>query len=110
MRTMRTAVAFAALAVTVWALAVPFQAHASVRANLPEGQDRVMIPVEGMTCGACAASITRSVRKLDGIVDIEVDHLKGAVTVVRIVEKVTVDQIVEAINRTGFKATNPEKA
>ena len=78
--------------------------------ELPAGQDRVMISVEGMTCGGCAASINREVKKLDGIVDIEVDHLKGAVSVVRVTDKVTVDQIVEAINKTGFKATKLKKS
>ena len=78
------------------------------RKTLPAGQDRVMIPVEGMTCGGCAVSIDRSVKKLDGIIDIEIDHLKGSVTVVRVTEKVTVDQIVEAINKVGFKAIKPK--
>jgi copper chaperone CopZ len=78
--------------------------------ELPAGQDRVMIPVAGMTCGGCAASINREVKKLDGILDIEVDHLKGAVTVVRVTNHVTVDQIVEAINKTGFKASKPRKS
>lgn len=77
---------------------------------LPAGQDRVMVPVEGMTCGGCVESITRQVKKLEGVVDVEVDHLKGAVTVVRVIDKVTVEQIVETINKTGFKASKPKQS
>ena len=77
--------------------------------DLPPGQDRVTIPVSGMTCGGCAAPIDRSVKELDGVEAVEVDHLKGTVTVVRVTDRVTVEEIVEAINKTGFKASNPEK-
>ncbi len=77
--------------------------------DLPPGQDRVTIPVSGMTCGGCAAAIDRSVKKLGGVVAVDVDHLEGTVTVVRVTDQVTVERIVEAINKTGFKASNPEK-
>ena len=33
------------------------------------------IPVEGMVCLSCAASIKRAVRKVDGVTDAEVDFV-----------------------------------
>ena len=37
----------------------------------------------------------------------DVDHEGGSTTVVRVDDKVTVKQIVTAINKTGFKASEP---
>ncbi len=82
-------------------------ALATTDKELPEGQSRVVIPVKGMTCGACASSIKRAVKKLDGVISVEVDHEGGTATVVRQDDMVTVRQIVEAINKTGFRAKEP---
>ena len=82
-------------------------AVASSDKDLPEGQSRVVIAVDGMTCGACATSIKKAVNKLDGIISIDVDHEGGSTTVVRVNDKVTVKEIVTAINMTGFKASEP---
>jgi copper chaperone CopZ len=76
-------------------------------ANLPEGQARVEVLVKGMTCAGCASAIKTAVKKLDGVVGIDVDHEGGKATVVYEKEKVTVKKIVETINKTGFKATEP---
>ena len=76
--------------------------------DLKPGETRVVIPVKGMTCGGCSAAINRAVRKLDGVVEVAADHEKGTATVTYLKDKVTVEQIVEAINKTGFKASVPE--
>lgn len=77
--------------------------------KLPEGQTRVMIPVEGMTCAGCSASITLALKRLDGVIRVDVDFRKGAATVVHEKDKVTVKQMVATINKAGFKARMPEK-
>ena len=77
--------------------------------QLPAGQARIVIPVSGMTCGGCEAAIKVVVRKLDGVVDVQADYKNGSATVTYFKEKVTVEKIVEAINKTGFKATPPEQ-
>lgn len=75
---------------------------------LPRGQQRVVVPVEGMTCGGCVATIKIAVKKLNGIVKVDADHKKGTATVVYEQDKIDVSQIVEAINKCGFKASPPE--
>ena len=77
--------------------------------DLPAGQRRVVIPVEGMTCGGCEAAIKMEVKKLKGIVAADADHKEGTATVTFVKDKVSVKQIVEAINKTGFKASAPEQ-
>jgi len=77
--------------------------------DLPAGQRRVVIPVEGMTCGGCEAAIKMEVKKLEGIVAANADHKEGTATVTFVEEKVSVEQIMAAINKTGFKASAPEQ-
>ena len=75
--------------------------------KLPAGQARTVIPVKGMTCEGCTSAITYAVKKLDGVVDVKVDHEKGNAAVTYEKEKVDVDKIVAAINKTGFEASKP---
>lgn len=110
--------AMAALAVTLVLASAPALAghghdHATeakkdAKAELPEGQTRTLIPVSGMTCAGCASAINTAVKKLDGVVDVVVDHEKGNTQVTYVKDKVTVGEIVKAINKTGFKATEPK--
>lgn len=87
------------------------QAGQSITASTePEsGEVVVEVPVKGMTCAGCTAAIRMAVKRLDGVSDVRADHEKGLVTVTYIEGKVTIDRIVEAINRTGYKASAPQK-
>jgi len=112
-------VAVAALAVAVGlsvapALAGHGQEHEKsakheAKTDLPEGQVRTVIPVSGMTCSGCAAAINTAVKKLEGVVDVNVDADKGNAAVTYVKDKVTVAEIVKAINKTGFKAEEPKE-
>lgn len=80
------------------------------KGEMVEGTAKVVIPTEGMTCGGCSSAVKTAVKKLDGVIEVEVDHEKGSTMVVYKKDKVTVKKIVEAINKTGFKATEPKDA
>ena len=111
---MRTMVFRSLVGLVVVAFAV-FGAQAGTAGNetpeqqLPEGQARVVIPVKGMTCGGCCIPVETAVKKLKGVVDAEADYEKGQATVTYEKDKVTVKKIVDAINKTSFKASMPEK-
>ena len=78
--------------------------------ELTPGQARVVIPVEGMTCGGCCVKVETAVKDVDGIVAAKADYEKGRATVTYEEDKVTVEQIVKLINdKTSFKASIPEK-
>jgi copper chaperone CopZ len=90
-------------------LLAPLAALAGDKAELPEGQARVAIPVKGMDCGKSCAKVETAVAKLDGVVGVKADYKKGVATVVYEKEKVDVKQIVEVINtKTSFKAKAPK--
>lgn len=64
----------------------------------------VTLHVEGMKCPMCPASVKSSISKLQGIKDVKVS-LKDAVATVSYEEgKVTVDQIIKAVEGAGFSA------
>ncbi len=77
--------------------------------HLKPGEDTVVIPVRGMTCGGCEAAIELAVKKLDGVLVVDADHRKGETTVTYVKDKVTVEQVLAAINKSGFQASIPGK-
>jgi len=78
--------------------------------ELPDGQARVVVPVEGMTCGGCCVKVETAMKELDGVVAAKADYEKGRATVTYVEDQVTVKQIVETINdKTSFKASMPKK-
>ena len=104
---MKKATVFAAVSVIVLTLGV-FGAYAGE--ELPEGQANVVIPVTGMTCGACCVKIETAVKGLDGVVAASADYENGNATVTFGEEKVSVETIISTINeKTSFKAEMPEE-
>ena len=67
----------------------------------------VNIPVQGMTCGSCEYHIETEVKQKDGIVEIKADHIKALAHVKYDSSKISLDQLVAAINETGYKASKP---
>jgi len=100
------AAVIAAAAVLVCSFA---PAMAAEEKPLPEGQVRTVIPVKGMDCAGCAKAVKLAVQKLDGVIDVTVDHEKGQATVIHKKDKPTIEQLVAAINGTGFRASPPKE-
>lgn len=67
----------------------------------------VNIPVQGMTCGSCEHHIETEVIRKDGVVEIKADHVKAFAHVKYDSAKISLDDLVAAINETGYKASKP---
>ena len=66
--------------------------------------DRVVVTVEGMTCGSCATTCEKALRSVDGVADAKVSYDEGqAVIGIPKGSDVPIDQIWEAISRVGFE-------
>lgn len=74
----------------------------------PDSARHVAIEVGGMTCAGCAVSVKHALNGLDGVYGAEIDVEGSKATVAFAPEKVTIDQIVNAINSTGFSAKAPD--
>jgi len=67
----------------------------------------VIIPIEGMVCASCTASVKRKLQSMDGVTEVEVS-LERRETKVRFREgKTTPEKLAAAINEVGFKAGAP---
>lgn len=67
-----------------------------------------IIPVTGMTCNGCEMHIEDELKKLQGIIVVKASHVDETTAVEYDNSKVSIEQIVEAINRTGYKASKPK--
>jgi copper chaperone CopZ len=70
----------------------------------------VDIPVDGMACVACAASVKSAVKTLPGVVGVEVNLEKRNARVTYFANLLTPDRIVAAIDKLGYTAGMPKDA
>ncbi|KAF3786475.1 putative copper-transporting ATPase [Nymphaea thermarum] len=66
---------------------------------------KVLFSVTGMRCSACAASIEKAIKRLNGIHDAVVDVVRGKTQVIFYPDFVTEETIREAIEDVRFEAT-----
>ena len=67
----------------------------------------VAIPIQGMSCGACAAGVKKKLKAIKGVQEVEV-NLEHRHARVRYAEaEVPLESLVAAINELGYKAGTP---
>jgi Cu+-exporting ATPase len=68
----------------------------------------VAVPVDGMSCAACVASVRNGLKSLDGVTGVEVNLAQREAKVEYESEKVSPEKIVKAINELGYRAGEPK--
>ncbi|GIM28045.1 copper-translocating P-type ATPase [Clostridium polyendosporum] len=68
------------------------------------------LKVEGMTCAACAKAVERAVRKLDGVVEANVNLATEKLSIAFEPSTVTISDIKKAVVKAGYKASEAEAA
>ena len=63
---------------------------------------QVTIPVDGMSCGACAARLKRALKDLDGVVEAEVSLEHSSARIRYVSTRTNPDKLVSAIRGLGF--------
>ncbi len=99
---------WSATMLVIFFLASPYinLSNQSPVSNPTEGKIvEIIIPVKGMTCAGCEFNVENAVKKLDGIIQVKANYQKGECYVKLEKGKVTIEDIVKAINNTGYKAT-----
>ena len=66
-------------------------------------EQRLTLPISGMTCANCAMNIERNIKKLDGILEVNVNFASEQARVVFDPQKVDYSGIVQQIHQLGFK-------
>lgn len=65
--------------------------------------EKITLNIEGMTCAACSARIEKSLGKLDGVQEVNVNLLANKATIVIDSEKLTKKNLVDTIHKTGYE-------
>lgn len=65
--------------------------------------------IEGMTCSGCEKHIKNAVAQLSGFISAEANHETGKATVKFDKSKTSLEQLVSAINETGYTVTKQEE-
>ena len=69
----------------------------------------VAIHIEGMDCPACTVAIRIALKKLDGVKDAKVSFADKQAVVEYAPDRVTPEQLADAVNKLGYKASLPAK-
>ena len=72
----------------------------------PEGE-RIDLAIEGMTCGACAASVEKGLRAVAGVASAHVNFATERATVIFDPASVGRDVLVAAVISSGYKVATP---
>ena len=66
-------------------------------------QEKITLPISGMTCASCAQTIEKALKKTEGVTDANVNLMTEKATIDFDTEKVNLDQIKKAIDDTGYQ-------
>jgi mercuric ion transport protein len=100
--------AFGSLSVSRYIFAsVPVSAQ--TQTQLANGLNRVVIRVEGLTCVTCEIAVRHGLRRIDGVKAMLVSARTGSATVDYDPSKTNPEQLMAAINSTGYRASLPNK-
>lgn len=65
--------------------------------------------IEGMTCSSCAGHVEKATRKLNGVIEASVNLATEKLVVKFDEKKLSVEEIISAVENAGYKATAQEK-
>ncbi|WHH59982.1 heavy metal translocating P-type ATPase [Petroclostridium sp. X23] len=68
----------------------------------------IIIPISGMTCASCANAIEKSIKKLPGVPEVNVNFATEKAKVVYDTSKTRISEIKDAIAKAGYKALEIE--
>lgn len=71
------------------------------------GLTSVTLTVHGMMCSSCQKSVEKALFKMEGVTDVKVDMKKNLVEVRYDGKKATPRQMVEALEKAGFRSKLP---
>lgn len=71
--------------------------------------EKITLDIKGMTCSGCEYSVESALKKVEGVTVVDADYENANAVVEYDPKVVTVEKMVEAVNKTGYKATAPDK-
>jgi copper chaperone len=104
----RALVIAAALMFSAPAFACPYEdaaAYQTAAAQVDEADGtKVVLNVEGMTCGSCSTKLSKTMVEVDGVTAAAFDYQTGEAKIAFVEGKVDVDALIKAIEDAGYTA------
>lgn len=85
------------------------QTDSLVASAVAPGLSRAVVSVEGMTCATCEIAVRSAVQRVNGVRSVEVSFASNQASVDFDPTQTSTEQIVSAINTTGYRAIAPVK-
>ncbi len=82
---------------------------AQTQTHLANGLNRIVVSVEGLSCVTCEIPVRHALRRIDGVKAAHVSAATKTATVDYEPAKTNPEQLVAAINSTGYRASLPKK-
>ncbi len=99
---------FAGLNVSRYVLASA-PASAQTQTQAANGLNRIVVSVEGLSCVTCEIPVRHALRRIDGVKAAHVSAATKTATVDYEAAKTNPEQLIAAINSTGYRASLPNK-
>ena len=71
-------------------------------AGIADGRDSAALSVEGMTCMGCVANVTRALKRVDGVADVDVNLPRGRARIGYDPAKVQPAEVAAALTAAGY--------
>jgi len=82
---------------------------AQTQTQLANGLNRIVVSVEGLSCVTCEIPVRHALRRIDGVKFVHVSATTKTATVDYEPAKANPEQLVAAINSTGYRVALPNK-
>jgi copper chaperone CopZ len=73
--------------------------------GIAQNADDIVLNIKGMTCGGCANRVKDALIKCAGVADVHVSHKDGKAVVQVEKGKVNTQNLIEAVEKVGFSAS-----
>lgn len=80
-------------------------ASPSAQAGEPTQRAQARLRIAGMACDSCAERLAKKLRDVEGVLDVEVVFAEKRATIDYDTKRLSVPQLVEAVEDLGFDAT-----
>ncbi len=67
--------------------------------------ETLKLKVEGMTCNHCEMTVSKALRSVSGVKDVEVSHKTNSAKINVKKGKVKIEKLIKAIESAGYKAS-----
>jgi copper chaperone CopZ len=84
-------------------------ASAQTQTQVANGLNHVVIPVDGMSCVTCEIAVRHALKRVDGVKSAHVSVATKSATVDYDPAKTNTEQLIAAVNSTGYRASLPDK-